>query len=39
MGANSILLKREDLYAILEYSPGKMIGFILPTDLLVIEDW
>ena len=36
---NSILLKREDLYAILEYLPGKMVGFILPTDLLLIEDW
>ena len=36
---NSILLKREDLYAILEYLPSKMVGFILPTDLLLIDDW
>ena len=36
---NSILLKKEDLYAILEYAPNKMIGFILPTDLIVIKNW
>ena len=36
---NSILLKKEDLYAIYEYALDKMIGFILPTDLIIISNW
>ena len=36
---HSILLKKEDLYGVLEYSLNKLIGFVLPTDLVVIENW
>ena len=35
----SILLKKEDVYAVLEYALNRLLAFIQPTDLLVIDSW
>ena len=32
-------MKKEDVYAVLEYALNRLLAFIQPTDLLVIDSW